>query len=210
MPNPLNSSPSSTIIEATQVTFDTGSALMAYYYFDFRDTSKQGIRGLLTSLLSQLSAKSDRCNRILSELYSSHNFGSHQPGDDELKQCLAEMLALPEQPMTYIIVDGLDECPNTSGVESPREHVLNLVEELVLSRLPNLRLCMASRPEADIIPTLEPLASHVVSLQDQDGQKEAISDYVKSVVSSDRRMEKWRMEDKNLVIDTLVRKADGM
>jgi hypothetical protein len=183
---------------------------MAYYYFDFRDSSKQGIRGLLTSLLSQLSAKSDRCGRILSDLYSRHNFGSHQPGDDELKQCLVEILASPEQPVTYIIVDALDECPNTSGVESPREHVLKLVEELVLLRLPTLRLCMTSRPEADIISTLEPLPSHVVSLHDQDGQKEAIGDYVKSVVSCDWRMKKWRMEDKNLVIDTLVRKAVGM
>jgi hypothetical protein len=115
-----------------------------------------------------------------------------------------EMLALPEQPMTYIIVDGLDECPNMSGVESPHEHVLNLVKEHILLHLPNLYLCMASCSEVDIIPTLEPLASHVVSLQDQDGQKEAISDYVKSVVSSNWRMKKWRMEDRNLVIDTIV------
>jgi hypothetical protein len=183
---------------------------MAYYYFDFRDSSKQGIRGLLTSLLSQLTAKSGHCSRILSDLYSSHNFGSSQPGDDELKQCLVEMLALPEHPLTYFIMDALDECPNTSGVKSPREQVLKFIEELVLLRLPALRLCMTSRPEADIISTLEPLASHAVCLQDQDGQKEAISDYVKSIVSSDWRMKKWRIEDKNLVIDILVRKADGM
>jgi hypothetical protein len=210
MPTLFNSSTSSTVIEATQVTSDTGSALMVYYYFDFRNSSKQGIRGLLTSLLSQLSAKSDRCNRILSDLYSTHKFRSSRPADDQLKQCLVEMLVLPEQPVTYIIVDALDECPNTSDVESPRAHVLKLVEELVLLRLPTLRLCMTSRPEEDIIPILEPLASHVVSVQDQDGQKEAISNYVKSFVSSDRRMKKWTVEDKNLVIDTLIRKADGM
>jgi hypothetical protein len=62
MANPFNLSPSSTIIEATQVTFNTGPALMAYYYFNCRDTSKQGICDLLTSLLSQLCAKSNHCN----------------------------------------------------------------------------------------------------------------------------------------------------
>jgi hypothetical protein len=210
IPTSSHSSTSSTVIDSTQVISDTGPALMAYYYFDFRDSSKQDIRGLLTSLLSQLTAKSDRCSRILSDLYSWHNFGSRQPGDDELKQCLVEMLVSPEQPMTYIIVDALDECPNTSGVESPRKHILRLVEELVLLRLPTLRLCMMSRPEADIISTLERLASQVVSLHNQDGQKEAISDYVKYIVSSHWRMKEWRVEDRNLVIDTLVRKADGM
>jgi hypothetical protein len=49
-----------------------------------------------------------------------------------------------------------------------------------------------------------------VSLHDQSGQKNDIRDYIKSVVYSDRKMRKWRVEDKELVIDTLVRKADGM
>ena len=56
----------------------------------------------------------------------------------------------------------------------------------------------------------EPLASHTVSLHDQSGQKNDISDYIKFAVYSDRKMRKWRVEDKELVIDTLVRKADGM
>jgi len=42
---------------------------MGYYYFDFKDVEKQGIRGLLTSLLSQICAKSDPCYDILSDLY---------------------------------------------------------------------------------------------------------------------------------------------
>jgi hypothetical protein len=119
-------------------------------------------------------------------------------------------VGLPEVPMTYIIVDALDECPDTSGVVSLRERVLEVVEELVDLYLPNLRLCFTSRPEADIMAALSPLASHVVSLHDQRGQKEDIRDYVKSVVYSDRKMRKWRVEDKELVIDMLVRKADGM
>jgi hypothetical protein len=120
------------------------------------------------------------------------------------------MLQITGQPATYIIVDALDECPNTSDVVSPRDQVLNLVEELANLSLPNLRLCITSRREADIIPVLEPLASHAVSLHDQNGQKEDINFYVKSVVHLDRRVRKWRLEDKELVIESLVRKANGM
>jgi hypothetical protein len=183
---------------------------MAYFYFDFRDNAKQGIHGLLTSLLGQLSAKSDSCYDILSDLYSRHNAGSRQPSDHVLKRCLMDMICLPEQPVTYIIIDALDECPNTSGVVSPRDQVMELVEELVKLGLPTLRLCMTSRPEADIVPTLEALASHAVSLHEESGQSQDIADYIRSVVESDRRMRKWRMEDKELVVDELVRKADGM
>jgi hypothetical protein len=183
---------------------------MAYFYFDFRNKAKQDIRGLLTSLISQLSAKSDPCYKILSELYSRHNAGSRQPVDDVLKQCLVDMLQVPGQPATYIIVDALDECPNASVVAFPRNQVLKLVEELGNLSLPNLRLCITSRREADIVPILEPLASHRFSLHDHSGQKEDISFYVKSVVNSDWRVRQWRAEDKELVINTLVQKAGGM
>jgi hypothetical protein len=182
---------------------------MSYYYFDFRDSAKQDIRGLLTSILAQLSAKSDSCCDILSELYSRHGNGSQEPGVRALKQCLIDMLGLPGAPMTYIIVDALDECPDISGVVSLRGRVLEAVKELVDLHLPNLRLCLTSRPEADIIAALEPLASHIMSLHDQREQKEDIRDYVKSVVYSEK-MRRCRVEDKELVIDMLVRKADGM
>jgi hypothetical protein len=119
------------------------------------------------------------------------------------------MLELPGQPLVYIVVDALDECPNTSGVVSNRRRALRLIEDLVNLGLPNLRLCITSRREADIVVTLERLASHTVSLQDQTGQKNDIAEYVKYVVHSDPRTRKWR-EDKELVIDILVKKADGM
>jgi hypothetical protein len=205
----LKASTSSTIIEEAKAVSNAGLGLMAFFYFDFRDTAKQDVRGFITSLLCQLSAKSDPCYKILSELYSAHDAGSQKPVDDVLKQCLIDMLEAKGQIATYIIVDALDECPNT-GLVSPRERVLDLLEELVDLRLPNLRICATSRPEADIITALEPLASHTVSLHDQNGQKNDIDHYVRSVVHSDRRMRKWRVEDKKLVIDTLVQKADGM
>jgi hypothetical protein len=57
---------SSTIIGAAKANSSTGLALMSYFNFDFRDSAKQDIRGLLTSILAQLSAKSDGCCDISS------------------------------------------------------------------------------------------------------------------------------------------------
>jgi hypothetical protein len=201
---------SSSIIEEAKALREAGLGLVAYYYFDFRDTAKQDVRGLLSSLVAQLSAKSDLCYDILSDLYSKHDAGSQLPDDDTLTQCLKDMLELPDQPPIYIIVDALDECPNSSGTPSPRELVLVFIEDLVALQLPNLRICVTSRPEADIQEALGPLVYHPVSLHDEAGQKQDIVDYIGSAVQSDRKMRKWRAEDRQLVIDALTQRADGM
>ena len=188
----------------------TGLATMAYYYFDFRDANKQDCYGLLSSLISQLSAESDSCFNILSQLYSDNTHGIRKPDIDALKICMTDMLSLPGQAPIYIIVDALDECPNFSGTPSAREEVLDLIEELVNLNRPNVHLCVASRPEIDIRMVLEPLTSLRISLHDESGQKGDIIAYINSVVRSDRRMRRWREEDQNLVIDALSQNADGM
>ena len=185
---------------------------MAYFYFDFRDADKQGLRDLVSSLLVQLSAHSGpRCD-ILSDMYSDHDEGKTQPSDNVLAECLKKMLTLPDQRPTYLIIDAIDESLNTSGIPSPREKVLQLLKELVELRLPDLRICVTSRPEVDIREVLEPLAYGRVSLHDQSGQKQDIVEYVKSVVYSNSEpiMRRWRTEDKELVIEVLSERADGM
>ena len=185
---------------------------MGYFYFDFRDSNKQNLDDLVRSLLTQLSARSEpRCD-ILSRLYESHDRGTKQPSDDLLTRCLKQMLSITDQGQIYIIVDALDESPDSSGIPSPRERVLQLLKELVELRLPNLHICVTSRPEVDIRDILDPLTSFPVSLHDQSGQKKDIVDYVRSVVYSDSEpiMKRWRKEDKDLVIMTLSERADGM
>jgi hypothetical protein len=200
----------SAVIQEVEGEHEAGLATMAYYYFDFRDVKKQDCYGLLSSLISQLSAESDSCYTVLSQLYSTNNRGTRKPSISALKTCMTDMLSLQGQGPVYIIVDALDECPNSSGTPSAREKVLEVIEELVELNLPNVHLCVASRPEIDIRMVLEPLTSLKVSLHDETGQKEDIVRYIKSVIYSDRNMRKWKEEDKQLVVDVLSDKADGM
>jgi hypothetical protein len=187
-----------------------GLATMAYYYFDFRDVKKQECYGLLSSLISQLSVESDFCYDILSQLYLDHSRGTRKPSISALKKCMTEMLGLPGQSPIYIIIDGVDECPNFPGKPSNREKVLKLIEELVNLKLSNVHLCVASCPEMDIRLVLEQLTTLKISLHDEIGQKEDIIKYIRSVVSSDSSMRSWKEEDKQLVVDTLSDKASGM
>jgi hypothetical protein len=183
---------------------------MAYYYFDFRDAKKQNRHGLLSSLLTQLSVQSNLYHDVLSRLYAARDSGIQDPADDTLTQSLKEMLKLPGQGPVYIIIDALDECPIVSGTPSSREEVLELVKELVNLKLPNVHICVTSRPEYDIRAVLKPLTTHRVSLHEESGQKRDIMDYITKVVNSDPNMRSWGEQDKQLVIEFLSEKADGM
>jgi NACHT domain len=201
---------SSTIIQDIKAMCKTGNASMACFYFDFRDANKQRLQDLLRSLLMQLSAAPE-CD-ILSDLYSAHDNGRNQPSDSDLAECLKDMLTLPNRHPTYLIIDALDESPNMPGIPSPREKVLQLVKELVELCIPNLHICVTSRPEIDVRKALEPLTCPQVSLHDEVGQKKDIADYVRSVVYSDSEqiIRRWRMDDKELAIKMLSERADGM
>ena len=203
---------SSTIIQDIKALCEAGDASMAYFYFDFRNAGKQGLHDLVTSLLTQLSARSSlRCD-ILSRLYSLCDSGKEQPSDSVLTKTLKDMLTLPDQHPIYLIMDALDDSPNTSIILSARERVLRLLEELVNLRLPNLPICVTSRPEFDIRNVLEPLSSRQVSLHDESGQKKDIADYIRSVIysNSEQIIRRWKKEDKELVIEVLSERADGM
>jgi hypothetical protein len=147
---------------------------------------------------------------LLMNFYSTHDDGSQHPGAKELTECLKDMLNYPGQAPIYIIVDALDECPNSYGTPSPRDNVIGLIEGLVSLHLPNLHICVTSRPESNIQAVLNHFTTRSISLHDERGQRQDILEYVKSVVNSDRGMQKWRPEDKELVMETLLRKASGM
>ena len=187
-----------------------GLASLAFFYCDFREDQKKGLRGILSSFLVQLCHQSDSYCDTLSKLYSEHAKGSRDPSDDALAECLMNLLELPGLAPVYLIVDALDECPSTSAVPSPREEVVNLIAELIRSEIPNLRICVTSRPETDIKDVLDPLIFRSVSLQDENGQKKDIEEYIKSVINTSPKNKRWKAEDKQLVIDILTRKADGM
>jgi hypothetical protein len=99
---------------------------------------------------------------ILDSLYSEHDSGSKEPSKDALKECLESMLALKSQGPIFIILDTIDECPNSAGTPSPRENVLRLVEWLSVLRYSHVSVCVTSKPEADIEAALRSLSSHSV------------------------------------------------
>jgi hypothetical protein len=201
---------SSGIIEDIMGLQEAESARLAYFYCDFRDEDKQNCRNLVISILSQLAAQYSSYCHVLSHLYSTHNRGKRKPSDGTLTQYLKKMLSLPTYDPVYLIIDALDECPNHTGLPTSREEVLDLIQDLVDLHLPNVHICVTSRPEIDIQRALEPMTSLRMCLHNQSGQIQDIKDYVSYVVCSDRMMRRWNEEDRSLVIKTLTERANGM
>ena len=86
--------PSSAIIENIRHMAEDRSTILAYYYFDFQDTAKRDLRGLLSSLLMQLTECSVGCWDVLNQLYTTCRDGSEQPSEAALAGCLKDMLVL--------------------------------------------------------------------------------------------------------------------
>jgi hypothetical protein len=107
-------------------------------------------------------------------------------------------------------VDALDECLNTTALSSPREKVLMLLKDFINSKYPNLRICVTSRPEADINAIFNPLNVRSISLHDEHGQEEDIRNYIESIVHDNANMQQWSLEHKQLVINHLTERANGM
>src|SRR6266851_8747204 len=200
-------SASSTIIEEIETMRKLGLASLAFHYHDFKDRNKSDARGLLSSLLLQLYNQSDAYYDILSTFYSTHHRDTEYPSNDELFRCLMDLLELPGQAPVYLIIDALDECPNTSAMPSPREEVLTLVKQLVDSQLANLRICVTSRAEVDIKVVLEPLTFRSISIHNEIGQIEDIENYIRFIINTDPKNRRWKREDKELVIDVLTKRA---
>ena len=216
---------SSSIVEDIQATCQTGLAKLVFFYFDSHNIGKQDARNLLSSLLLQFCHESDHFCQILSSLYSIHGDGSLLPSSVALMEYLKKFLKLPRHSEIYIVVDALDECPNVSGLPTPREQVLTIIKELIGLRLPNVHFCITSRLGVDIPEVrrkgllvsyevfckgLAAVVLHEVVLHEQAGQYQDIFDYIDYVVSSDPQMRRWREEDRRLVVKTLTEKGGAM
>ena len=200
---------SSSIIQDIRSVQETRPASLAFFYCDYREDQKKELRGLVSSFLSQLCPQSHSYFRILLNFFMEHGSGSRQPSNDTLLKCFKEILKLQGQAPIYLIIDALDECSIIS-LSSPRNRILTLLEELIDSQIPDLHICVTCRPETDIKAILVPLTFCSISLHDENGQIEDIVNYIKWMVKNDRIMRRWTTANKELVIDALTEKADGM
>jgi hypothetical protein len=192
------------------------SEIIACYYFDSNERDKRNLRGLLTSLVTQLCGSSKRRPKSMPTLYTKYSNGSDPPSEVDLTQLLNDILAeLQAQFSIYIVIDGVDHCmetESTDSTESPRKKVLKFLEDLVRSRHSKLYICITSSQEEDMKKSLNQMAagasSRQVMLHDQGDQKKDVKTYIEFFVRS--HMQTLPKKDKDDLINKLSERAGGM
>lgn len=200
----------SAVIESLREQYSNEPATIAYFYFEFGDLRTRRVRDLLSSLLIQLAAHSDIRRKVLHDLYLQHGDGAREPTEEALLESLKDMLKLTTQGPTFLIVDALNEA--LPGMQ-PQCDAIKVIEELVRLALPDLRIFATSLsisdPDTEGPQPLESLASHSVCLHETQGHLDDIVFYIDWCIKTNKRMKRWRYEDKVDTIKTLSKKGAG-
>ena len=176
------------------------NATYASFYFTFSDNQKQSYEKLLLSLAAQLGWKEPGLSMLV-QAFEKPN--ASIPGVDELEKILLACIQSYDE--MILLLDALDECPESNEAW---QNVLDGLERLAQGAL-NTRMFVTSREVGGVGESMRPLGAYLTSVAarsvDADVQR-----YISSQLSRNRKLSKLDVTTKNLIEDTISRKADGM
>lgn len=113
---------SATVLDHLEV--DARDHLILSFFFDFNDSKKQTLDGMLRSLVFQLYHQSAGSLLHVNRLFLEHKEGGAQPSRDVLSNITDQILA--SFTSVYIVVDALDECTTRRELLSWIRHILRV------------------------------------------------------------------------------------
>ncbi|KAJ5620333.1 hypothetical protein N7510_004317 [Penicillium lagena] len=156
---------------------------IAFFYFAFNDDSKQSDHGMLRALLLQLSTQLREGEKDLEQLQRIYKSGTPPVG--VLLDTLRSILSRFHE--TFILLDGLDECPRDRG----REDVLRGIETIRKWSLPGLHILVTSRNDLDIYESLNPAYDQTISMRNTEIDND-ITNFVSAQLKHDPKLQRWK------------------
>lgn len=178
---------------------------IAYFFFTFRDATKQDASAALRALLLQLCGQIKGLEADLLQLKNSYDGGT--PPVNVLEEHLKRAILRCQD--VYILLDALDESP----ADNSREEVLLVIERIRKWQLPGLHLLVTSRDLLDIRDGLQFYGT------DQDWERvwlnktnvqQDITNYVSYMINHDRKLLGWNKEQREKIKICLVERASGV
>ncbi|KAH8659525.1 Pfs, NACHT and ankyrin domain protein, partial [Ilyonectria robusta] len=123
--------------------------LILSFFFDFSDTTKQTVDGMLRSLAFQLYQSGAVSTASLNALFQGHHDGRDQPATKVLSDVVCKMLAI--QKRVSVVLDALDES-TTRG-----ELLLWMKDVASRPELGHVQLLYTGRPESEFLRGISPL-----------------------------------------------------
>ncbi|THU93561.1 hypothetical protein K435DRAFT_861403 [Dendrothele bispora CBS 962.96] len=201
----------STIIQNLEESYLANSdANVAYYFFDFRDSSKQTVKNLIVSLLIQLSHNAvitPAAYGILKQFYDKNRSGMDEPGLLELENALLEVISLSLWKSTTIIIDALDEMEGKMF-----QSFLGFIKHLHAKNLQHLHVIVTSRPQIPIAIQLKELCSRSLGVipfdkRDVHADVEILLEYT---LNEHHSFERLNLALKTEIKRTLLENVNGM
>ncbi|KAL2025681.1 hypothetical protein VTO58DRAFT_103907 [Aureobasidium pullulans] len=177
---------------------------LIYFFFDFRNSTKQSLDGMLRSLITQLYQQLPHLRHFVEKSCKFHKRGTQQPSTDSLKVLYDTMAR--DAAWVRMVLDAVDEAPK-------RRDLLDWLESSVGRKEYNLQLIVTSRLEEDIetafLRCVNP--EHHVNIQ-QNMVDTDIRSYVCHRVLDEQAFKRWQRQPKvqAKIIEDLTRKAGGM
>lgn len=132
---------STTVIDHLEESDDR---LVLKFFYDFNDSSKQGLDGMLRSLAFQLYQRG-ASSSILDDSFDAHQKGHEELTTKNLEDIVVKMLTAQQ---AFIVLDALDESTN-------RSDLLSWIEDIISSpELGGIQLLCTGRPEAEFLQDL--------------------------------------------------------
>lgn len=104
----------SVVVNDLEMKFQTNPTVgIAYFYCSTLRREEQEIEDIIASLLKQLIQRQNPLPTFVREIYNKHKGKQTRPSLDELLAAFHSTVKMYSR--VFIIVDGLDECPASSG-----------------------------------------------------------------------------------------------
>ena len=192
-----------TILSSTAIrSLAKEDVALTYFYFDFQSREKQLFRGLLSSMMVQISKWIPKASGVLRDLYKDKFSGQMPPEVQELKSTLHQMIEDSKPRSVYIVIDALDECQE-------RRDLLKFLKEIRDWNQGHVHLFATSRNEADLFDALDPVITQRISLEESVAAQDIIA-YIQDHLQSDIRLSRWPEDVRKEIGTALLKGANGM
>lgn len=174
----------------------------AYFYFTFRDETKQTTEGFLRSIIVQLSSLRQSLPEEVRNLYNVYGMQQQRPPLPDLIRVILSLLQSFGK--TYLMIDALDEC-------AEQDSMLDLITQITTADhdSANTSVLLTSRRERAIEITLQDIVTDSICIQSKLIEPD-IRLHVRSQLSDDRLLRRHSGSIKQEIEEALVKGADGM
>lgn len=191
------------IQNAIEYNYSNPEVGVAFFFCDYKNSLTWNIVHILDAMASQISRQNDDAYNMLQTYYDQlHPAGrlEKSPDTEDLKDKITKMSKHFKQ--IIVIVDGLDECGDSSDV------VIKTLSELA-TFTPKMSMTLFSRHEVNIEEWLQEDFNHISIAAKNDDVKLYVRAKMKKRIQN-RRLRITSMKLKNEIMNKLVENAKGI